>query len=222
MITKEAQCKIITDYLNASGIVNQSLNDTIMDALDKIEAENTRPVTDRKTEATLRNKFTEEVRDFLSLLGGNFSFKQKSTREFIGNVVDTKDYDVVVFGWLRNDNTIEVIKMESIPTNDDPNVGFMWKNPEDETDVITCLSIPNDRIVEVIQKHPENRKPYHSVKINLKKSTTLYLNITGGYEKPIGTAHVFLLRGAISSEAKQLSSTVSVTIREGNGQQVLS
>ena len=72
------------------------------------------------------------------------------------------------------------------------------------------------------QKHPENRKPYHSVKINLKKSTTLYLNITGGYEKPIGTAHVFLLRGAISSEAKQLSSTVSVTIREGNGQQVLS
>ena len=77
-------------------------------------------------------------------------------------------------------------------------------------------------IVEVVQKHPENRKPYHSVKINLKKNTTLYLNITGGYEKPIGTAHVFLLRGAISSEAKQLSSTVSVTIREGNGQQVLS
>ena len=34
MITKEAQCKIITDYLNASGIVNQFLNDTIMDALD--------------------------------------------------------------------------------------------------------------------------------------------------------------------------------------------
>ena len=142
--------------------------------------------------------------------------------QLIGNVVDTKDYDVVVFGWFRNDNTIEVIKMESIPTNEDPNVGFMWKNPEDETDVITCLSIPNDRIVEVIQKHPENRKPYHSVKINLKKNTTLYLNITGGYEKPIGTAHVFLLRGAISSEAKQLSSTVSVTIREGNGQQVLS
>ena len=112
--------------------------------------------------------------------------------------------------------------MESIPTNEDQNVGFMWKNPEDETDVITCLSIPNDRIVEVVQKHPENRKPYHSVKINLKKNTTLYLNITGGYEKPIGTAHVFLLRGAISSEAKQLSSTVSVTIREGNGQQVLS
>ena len=82
MITKEAQCKIITDYLNASGIVNQFLNDTIMDALDEIEAENTKPVIDHKTEATLRNKFTEEVRDFLSLLGGDFSFKQKSTGEF--------------------------------------------------------------------------------------------------------------------------------------------
>lgn len=89
MITKEAQCKIITDYLNASGIVNQFLNDTIMDALDEIEAENTKPVIDHKTEATLRNKFTEEVRDFLSLLGGDFSFKQKSTGEFA--VIDLDD-----------------------------------------------------------------------------------------------------------------------------------
>lgn len=89
MITKERQCKIITDYLNASGIVNQSLNDTIMDALDKIEAENTKPVTDLETEATLRNKLTKEVRDFLYLLGGDFSFKQKSTREF--TVIDLDD-----------------------------------------------------------------------------------------------------------------------------------
>lgn len=89
MITKEKQCKIITDYLNASGIVNQFLNDTIMDALDEIEAENTKSVTDRKTEAILRNKLTEEVRDFLSLLGSEFSFKQKSTGEFA--VIDLKD-----------------------------------------------------------------------------------------------------------------------------------
>ncbi len=89
MITKEKQCKIITDYLNASGIVNQFLNDTIMDALDEIEAENTKPVTDRKTEAILRNELNAEVRDFLSLLGGDFSFKQKSTGEFA--VIDIED-----------------------------------------------------------------------------------------------------------------------------------
>lgn len=89
MITKEAQCKIITDYLNASGIVNQFLNDTIMDALDEIEAENTKPAIDHETEAKLRNKFTEEVRDFLSLLGGDFSFKQKSIGEFA--VIDLDD-----------------------------------------------------------------------------------------------------------------------------------
>lgn len=89
MITKEAQCKIITDYLNASGIVNQFLNDTIMDALDEIEAENTKPVIDHETEATLRNKFTKEIRDFLSLLGGDFSFKQKNTGEF--TVIDLDD-----------------------------------------------------------------------------------------------------------------------------------
>lgn len=35
--------------------------------------------------------------------------------QLIGNVVDTKDYDVVVFGWLRNDNTIEVIKWNRFP-----------------------------------------------------------------------------------------------------------
>lgn len=89
MITKEAQCKIITDYLNASGIVNQFLNDTIMDALDEIEAENTKPITNPETEATLRNKFTKEIRDFLSLLGGDFSFKQKSIGEFA--VIDLDD-----------------------------------------------------------------------------------------------------------------------------------
>lgn len=142
--------------------------------------------------------------------------------QLIGNVVDTKDYDVAVFGWLREGNTIEVIKMESIPGSEDNNVGFVWKNPEDIKDVITCLCIPNERIVEVIQKHPENKKPYHSVKINLKKGTTLYLNITGGYEKPSGSAHVFLLHGEVSSEVKQFSTNSSATIMNGIGQQLLS
>lgn len=53
MITKEAQCKIITDYLNASGIVNQFLNDTIMDALDEIETRNVNPIVDRRTETII-------------------------------------------------------------------------------------------------------------------------------------------------------------------------
>lgn len=89
MITKEAQCKIITDYLNASGIVNQYLNDTIMDALDEIEAENTKPVIDRRTDAIIRNENAEEARDFLSLLGGAFSFKQKETGKFA--IIDLED-----------------------------------------------------------------------------------------------------------------------------------
>ena len=89
MITKAEKCKIITDYLNASGIVNQYLSDTIMDALDEIETENTKPVVDRRTEAILRNKNAEEVRDFLFLIGGNFFFKQKNTGEF--TVIDLED-----------------------------------------------------------------------------------------------------------------------------------
>lgn len=88
-MTKAEQCKIITDYLNASGIVNQYLNDTIMDALDEIEAKNTKSVIDRRTEAIIRNENAEEARDFLSLLGGAFSFKQKSTGEFA--VIDLED-----------------------------------------------------------------------------------------------------------------------------------
>lgn len=88
-MTKAEQCKIITDYLNASGIVNQYLNDTIMDALDEIEAENTKPVIDRRTDAIIRNENAEEARDFLSLLGGAFSFKQKETGKFA--IIDLED-----------------------------------------------------------------------------------------------------------------------------------
>lgn len=139
----------------------------------------------------------------------------------IGNVVDTKKYDVIVLGWLRGEDTLEVYKMESIAEKDDPNVGLKYQN-EDGTDTVICLSVPNEKIEEVIQKHPENKSPYHVIKIRIRKDVTLYLTITGGYEPPKSESHIFLLRGTIASETKRINNAVNRTSRYAIGQQMLS
>ena len=97
MITKAEQCEIIMKHLNAAeitddcldGITDKYLEDVIMDALDEITIKNKTPNINCKAAAMIRNKNAEEARDFLFLLGGSFSFKQKNTGDF--TVIDLED-----------------------------------------------------------------------------------------------------------------------------------